>query len=356
MSSRQRASSPAPMFRTILACTAALGLAHPATARDELGQAHLSAGCGDRFDGPAEGAAGALKVTYHGVSTLMFSDDRNRLLIDGFFTRPNLLQLLLALTSNEDSVQAGLRSDQRPVRAVLVAHAHHDHAMDVAAVADLQRTSLVVGTTAVRRMALDQGVEEDRTCVPGPAPMIFGPFKVWAYQVPHGPTPWPLPQVLDHPLDRNLSRPSWFWHYKDDENLSYLIEHGGRRILVHPSAGQADLGGLAADTAFVGLAGVSRMADEARPYLAGVIGPETRTVVPIHWDRFTTSLGSELRPLPRLVDDVGEGLRRLCDFANTPDRRTVVLMQVNAELDLSRPTATGAGLHSPCPDTRPTPP
>lgn len=358
MTSRERAWSPAPTFRTaglILACTAALGLAQPANARDELGEAIVWSGCGDRFDGPAEAAAGALKVTYHGVSTLMFSDDRNRLLIDGFFTRPNLLELFLPLSSSEDSVQAGLRSDRRPVRAILVAHAHHDHGMDVAMVADLQRDSLIVGTTAVRRMALDQGVDEDRICVPGPAPMIFGPFKVWAYQVPHGPTPWPLPLLLDHPLDRDLSRPSWFWHYKDNENLSYVIEHGGQRILVHPSAGQADLSGLAAHTAFIGLAGVGRMDDEARPYLAGVIGPGTRTVIPIHWDRFTTRPGSELRPLPRPVDDVDEGLRRLCDFATEPNRRTVVLMQVNAELDLSQPTATRVGLHSPCTATRPAP-
>ncbi len=319
---------------------AALALASPGAAR-ELVDPHedVPPVCGEAFVGPAESASGPLTVTFHGVSTLMFSDDRNRLLIDGFFTRPSLRQLALSrLSSHSPSVEAGLGADPRPVRAVLVAHAHHDHAMDVGTVAALQTRAIVAGTASVRRLALGLDVAPERLCLAGEAPAVFGPFKVWAYEVEHGPSPWWLRRILDRPLTHDFGEPAWFGAYKDDSNLSFVIEHDGTRILIHPSAGVRDLGVAEADVVFVGLAGVAGLGDDARPYFDGLIGPDTHTIVPIHWDRFTSRPGAPLQQLPWFVDNIGEGLRRLCAFAaDAPARPDVVWMEARATLVLSRP-------------------
>lgn len=293
--------------------------------------------CADRFDTAPRPGAGPLTVTFHGVSTLMFSDGRDRLLIDGFFSRPALGQLLFApLVPDRDRVERGLGAGP-PVRAVLVAHAHHDHAMDVSTVAQFEPGAIIVGTPSVQRMVHDQGIAPQRSCVPDGAPFTFGAYRVWAVEAPHGPSPWPLPLILDHPLTRSLATPAWFGAYKDNRNLSFIIQHEGLRILVHPSAGRKDLRTRAVDVAFIGLARVGRLSGEdAEAYFSDVIGPRTHTVFPIHWDQFTTPPGTPLRPLPPPLDNVPEGLRRLCVFAaDHPRRPKVIRLQAGASVLLS---------------------
>src|SRR5690606_14670139 len=111
-----------------------------------------------------------LSITYYGTSTLMFSDGRSRLLIDGFFTRPSFGTLVTSrLTSASGAIDRGLGSRDLPIVAILVAHAHHDHAMDAAAIAHRETAAeaVVVGTPSVRRLVTDQGVESERACSPG---------------------------------------------------------------------------------------------------------------------------------------------------------------------------------------------
>lgn len=258
-----------------------------------------------------------LTITYYGVSTLMFSDGENRLLVDGFFSRPNLPRLLfLPIDADPRKVANGLGEQQAPVLAVLTAHAHHDHALDVAAVAAKERRAVVVGTRSVARLAQARKVSDDRVCVPfdGEA-MTFGPYKVTAHDVPHGPSVFFLRWILDHRLTRKLSGAAWFGSYKDDENLSYLVEYGGRKVLVHPSASKPTTP-IEAEIVFLGLGRVGRMSEsESRGYWDAVVQSQTTAVVPIHWDRFTTDLGEPLLDSPKLLDDVGEARKRVCAYA-----------------------------------------
>lgn len=300
---------------------------------------------------PDPGAAVApapaeLTVTYHGVSTLMFSDGHDRLLVDGFFSRPRTARmLLLPIDSDPGSVTAGLGPDVAPVRAILTAHAHHDHALDTAAIAGKQTLAVVVGTPSVARLVRARGVPSERVCVPAEdAPMVFGPYKVRAFYVRHGPSPFYLRWLLDHPLKRTLSGAAWFGSYKDDENLSYLIEHGDRRILVHPSAGPLPAT-VEASTVFLGMGRVGKMAaSDARDYWRATVGREATTVVPIHWDRFTTPLGHSLIPNPEPLDNVEEGRRRICRYA--AERPYIQVSRMESGSVLSFP-AGGAPRGSP---------
>jgi L-ascorbate metabolism protein UlaG (beta-lactamase superfamily) len=295
---------------------------------------------------PPDGVAAAidrrvspvLTVTYWGVSTLMFSDGRDRLLIDGFFSRPSVRTLLTSsLRSQPDRVAEGLGIGQPAVRAVLTAHAHHDHALDITTIAVREPAAVIVGTPSVARLATGQGVSPTRVCVPADGrAMVFGPFRVTAFHVPHGPSPFFLRWLLDHPLERDLPDGGWFWSFDDDRNLSYLIEHGGRRILVHPSSGTRDLSGLGADTVFLGVGRLGVMEEgEAQRYWDAIVGRETTTVVPIHWDQFTTRVGQPLRPTTRLLDNVGAGLGRVRTYASLSPALRVVMMDAGDALDIS---------------------
>lgn len=279
----------------------------------------------------ARAAQAPLTVTYFGTSTLLFNDGRDRILVDGFFSRPRLGTLLASMLVSDDvAIGQGLGVDRPLLRAVLVAHGHHDHAMDVAAIVRPRPDVAVVGTPAVERLVQSQGIGARQLCQGSErAPLVFGAFRVWAYKVEHGPSPAPLRWLLDRSPTADFSRPAGFAAYKDQDNLSFLIEHRGRRFLVHPSAGVRDLTALDAEVVFLGLAGVGKMSQpEATVYFRAVLGPRTSHVIPIHWDRFTTPLGEPLRPIPWPIDDVPRGFRLLCD--HTGGGRAPLLTRMDA--------------------------
>lgn len=286
---------------------------------------------------PVSPATADLTITFHGVSTLMFSDGESRLLVDGFFTRPHVPSLLFgAIDSVPGKVEEGLGKDPTPVLAILTAHAHHDHALDVAAIADRQKQAIVVGTPSVSRLVQARQVSPDRICVPEHQQRLrFGPYTVTPLYAPHGSTAFFLSWILDHRLNRDLPGPAWFGSYKDDKNLSYLIEYGGRRILVHPSAGKPSTM-VEAETVFLGLGRVGRLSkSEARAYWDAAVHNDARVVVPIHWDQFTTDLGKPLVDTTRLLDNVGKGRRRVCHYAKDRPRLSMVRLDAGEQLVLS---------------------
>lgn len=312
----------------------------PATAQNSArSAASEERGCGDMGQAAAPAGPEPLSITYFGTSTLMFSDGRSRLLFDGFFSRPRLRNPFAPLASLDSAVVAGLGDSELPIEAILVAHAHHDHAMDVAAVArrEVAAEAVVVGTPSVRRLATAQDVVAQRVCSPmDEENMVFGPFRVQAFRVRHGPAPWPLSWILDQPLSHDFAEPAWFGAYKDDENLSFLIEHGGHRILVHPSAGSRDssnpnaevrvLSQLNAQVVFLGMAQIGRMSSSrADEYFWNTLGPDAEMVVPIHWDTFMTPVETPLQPVPWPIDNIERGFERLCDYAARRIRPPVVL-------------------------------
>lgn len=266
-------------------------------------------------------APGPLTITYFGVSTLVFDDGRDRLVVDGFFTRPKVgATIALPIGPKMARINEGLGEGGTPIRAILVAHAHHDHGLDAPAIAVHHRAAtgaVVVGTPSMAKLARDRDVPAGRICVPADGKaFVFGPYRVTPYSVRHGPSHPALARILDHPLEATLKGPAWFGSYKDDKNLSFLVEHGGRRILVHPSAGTRDMTALKADTVFLGLGRVGKMSEAAaRAYWTALVAPETRLVVPVHWDQFTTRVGAPLQPSPDALDDVGQGFAFVCAFA-----------------------------------------
>jgi L-ascorbate metabolism protein UlaG (beta-lactamase superfamily) len=274
-------------------------------------------GCREAGLAPVASETGRpLTIQFFGVSTLLFDDGDHRLLIDGFFSRPETV--LGRLRSDQDLVARQL-GGETPLSALLVAHGHHDHALDLEAVAKAAQQAIIVGPPAVAKLALARGVSPDRVCMVGAGrskPMRYGSFRVTAFEVPHGDSPFYLRWLLDHPPGRAALDGDRFWRFKDNENRSYLVEHGELKILVHPSAGVADLSGQGAQVVFLGMGRLGvRSPSRARSYLTNVLGSHPQVVVPVHWDRFDRPLGARLEYPPRLVDDVPRGFRRLCAYA-----------------------------------------
>ena len=264
-----------------------------------------------------------LTITYFGVSTLLLSAGEDQILVDGFFTRPDLTRTILGAIGPDDELIDKRLRDAGVVRlrAVLVAHAHHDHALDAASIAVMTETpkghrlksdAVVVGDASTARLVRANGVSDARSPIARDgSEFVFGPFKVKAFKVDHGPAWAPLHWLLASDMPTRRKLPAWFGTLKDRENYSYLITYGDRRILVHPSAGQrARIDGRApplpaAELVFLGVGGlgVKKEADYARDYwIHAQAETGARTFVPIHWDRFTEPLEAGLRDSPLPLD------------------------------------------------------
>lgn len=246
-----------------------------------------------------------LTVTFLGVSTLLVRDGTTALMIDGFFSRPGLVDTaFLPLAPDAGRIAAALaKAGVERLDAVVAVHSHYDHAMDSPEVA--RRTgAIVVGSTSTANIARGQGLPEDRLrVVRGGESLRFGEFVVTMLPSRH----FPHGQAMGE-IDQPLVPPARVAEWREGGSFAVLIERGPKTLLVNGSAGWQDgaLAGRRADVVYLGV-GLLGSKDEA--YRDGywndvVAATGARRVVPIHWDDFTRGLDEPLVALPFLLDDL----------------------------------------------------
>lgn len=249
-----------------------------------------------------------LSAQFFGVSTVSVSDGKHTLMTDGFFSRPDQLRLLLGVSPNESRINKALAAGNiTSVDALLVAHSHHDHAMDAGVVA-LKTGAVVIGTGSVANIAVGSGLPASRTKpVAGGEIIEVGKFKVYVISSPHSANP-----VFAGEITSPLYTPAGIARYKEGGNFSYLIEHPQGRILVHASANYRPgmYSGMRADVVFLGVGLLGKQSDAfIRDYWREVVQTTgAKVVVPVHWDDFAISLDKPLQPTGRLFDKVREAL------------------------------------------------
>jgi L-ascorbate metabolism protein UlaG (beta-lactamase superfamily) len=273
----------------------------------------------DRFDVPV--AVGGFGVTFLGVSSLLFADDRSAVLTDGYFSRPSLLEVgLRRVAPDQDRIDRALtRAGIEQLEVVAPVHTHIDHALDSAVVAE--RTGAVVaGGESAANVARGHGLTEERIRVVTPGePETFGGFRLTWVVSGHCP-PDRYPGTITEPVVPPVRASA----YRCGEAWSILLEHdSGRTALVQGSAGfvRGSLDGHRADVAYLGV-GQLGLQDEdyLRTYWAETVETvRARRVVLIHWDDFFRPLDQPLRALPYAGDDLDVTMRVLADLAARQD-------------------------------------
>lgn len=224
----------------------------------------------------------SLHFRWLGVSGVELTCAGEVLVIDPFLTRFSLGGFLRPLHSD----RGGLAHHLPRADAILVSHPHWDHLFDVPALI-AQTGSPAYGSrnTELLLRAAGTPVERCRRIAAGER-LVLGPFQVTVLPAEHvtilGRVP--LPGRLRAPV----APPRRPWHYKMDEDFSFLIEAGGVRWLYWGGV----LPGLAppADVLFVQPFG----APERFAPLMEAVAP--RWVIPIHWDDFLQPLTEPPRP------------------------------------------------------------
>lgn len=278
------------------------------------------------LSGAGQALAEPLQAQFMGVSTVQVTDGETSLMTDGFFSRPSVFSLISLIKPNEARIDKALATGKIGKQAaLLVAHAHHDHAMDVGPVAR-KTGALVVGTPSVAEIALGAGLTAAQTrTVTGGEVLRFGRFEVDVISSPHSPDPL-FPGEIEAPL----KTPTTINRYKEGGNLSFLLRHDRGHVLVHGSANYAPgmYAGKHADVVFLGVGLLGKQSDAfIKAYWHEVVQVTgAKVVVPVHWDDFTRSLDDPLKQTAWPLDQVPAALRAIQALA-TADGVEVKMLQ-----------------------------
>lgn len=255
-------------------------------------------------DEPGPDASRSLRVTYLGVTTMLFDDGETAFLTDGFFSRPGFRRVATSsLTPDVDGIGRVLeRIGVEELAAVVPLHAHFDHAMDAPTVAELTGAR-VIGSESVTNIARGHLLPEDRIqLIEDGETVELGQFRLRFIESVHAPGDRAA-GIIKEPL----TTPAHATAYRTGTVYSLLVEHQDRRILVNSSAGflPGKLAGHQADVVYLGIGDLG-FQDEAyrQAYWDEVVAAVgAKRVVLTHWDDLFEPLGERLKPAPRLYQD-----------------------------------------------------
>ncbi|MDX1516646.1 MAG: hypothetical protein R3288_07395 [Woeseiaceae bacterium] len=300
----------------LAAAAAALALILSLLWRDRPALADITIADVPAFDGDED----AVTATWFGVTTLLIDDGETQILIDGFISRPTLLDVLMRRDVTSDAATINFFLNEYRVRrlaAVIPIHSHFDHAMDIGAIANRSSAS-ILGSATSANIARGVGVPEDQiVVVQDGAEYTFGAFTVRFIESVHAPVGWggsvPLPGTIDEPLPM----PAPITAFREGGSYAVLVKHDQGTALIQGSAGISAnaLDGVTANTV---LLGVGLLEGLGRDYMENywrttVTSTGADMVIPVHFDDYTQRFGDVVL-LPRFLDNFADTASALLEF------------------------------------------
>lgn len=255
-----------------------------------------------------------VKATFLGNTTILISDGKTNLLVDGFLSRPSALKTLFGFIAPEPKVIsrelafAGITK----LDAVLVGHAHHDHALDAPEVSRQMHDAPVMGSKSYSFIHEGAGGKMDKDhliIVPRDGNCRhFGDFTVTFLRSEHVSSHTFPQRVVEGEITKPLKTPARFSRFNCGEVYVIHIAHPDGTVVVTTTAGAraGQLKGMKADVVFLGVGLLAKETkDKQDSYWQETVGTvHPHTVIPVHWDAFTRKLSNGLKPTPCFADNV----------------------------------------------------
>jgi L-ascorbate metabolism protein UlaG (beta-lactamase superfamily) len=167
------------------------------------------------------------------------------------------------------------------------------------------------GSSSTLNIARGAGLPENamEQYQPG-KPLHFGKFTVTILNSKHTPALKILGAKDDvgENITSPLHQPAKLKEYKEGGAYDILIQHGKHSILIKASTNfiPEALDSVHADVLFLGVATLSKQDTvfQNNYYAQTVSKVHPQILIPIHWDNFFTPLSNNLKPYPKLADNV----------------------------------------------------
>lgn len=278
-----------------------------------------------------------VKTTFFGTSSLLFDDGRTQILIDGFFSRPNTLQVAFGkIKTNTKRVEMTLaKANINRLKGVFVCHSHYDHVLDAPFIA--QKTNAILyGSNSTIQTGIGSSLQPENMHEFKPDETIeIGDFTIKILASKHTPPFKVLGKTnatdLNHPnIDKPLAQPTKVDNYIEGGTFDFYITHHGKNILVKASTNFIPnaLDTYPCDALFLGCAMLGKFDStfQNNYYKHTVKATNAKLVVPIHWDNFMRPLTKPMQALPKMVDNVENGLGFLIERTKK-EQKKIQLMQ-----------------------------
>jgi len=277
-------------------------------------------------------AADNVTVTWLGVTTLLFDDGETQILIDGFFSRPSLGDIVLGRPVANDAATINYALNEygmRRLAAIIPTHSHFDHAMDVGSIANRSSAS-ILGSASTIAIARGAGVPEDQiTLVSDGERYAFGRFDITMLPSPHAPIGWRAAVPFSGHIEAPLKMPQPVSAFREGGSYTIVVAHPQGTAVVQGSAGFPDnsLEGVPADVVLLGIGGLETL---GRDYVAQywqtlVTATGAHSIYPIHFDDFTRPFG-EIVAAPRFLGDLEATTRLFTELRDRWDTNTKLIL------------------------------
>lgn len=239
-------------------------------------------------------ATDSLRLTWLGTACFLVESASTTLLIDPFLSRPGLWTTLSAPLVPDERVLALWANVLPRPDALLVGHAHHDHALDAAPLARRLRTPLLASPGALR-LARVQGLPQNLAePVHGGLRRTIGDLEItW---VPSAHAPLTTQRFVGGSVAPDPRPPLRLRDWRNDEVHGLRIRWRGRTI---HHGGSAEVVGQAGEWAPTDVLLFCMAGWTAAPGLLErirtILSP--RVLIPMHHDDFFRPLARGYRPL-----------------------------------------------------------
>lgn len=294
----------------------------------------------DGVNRPANSSS--VRMLFLGTSSMAWTDEQSTWLVDGFFSRQSIEQVMLTRLKVDESQVKAVASEMfkrlnmpEVLSGIVVAHSHYDHSMDAPFLA-MQYGGRMVGSESTWQIAKGQDFPALQMDIQARQGQVsLGNFDIRLLESAHAPTGF-----TGGFNAKPVYLPAHALQFKEGVSYSFVVSHpavgSAPFALIQPSAGfiAGQNKGVTVDTVFLGTGGLGKLSDQ---YIADywqemVLNTQAKHVYLIHWDDFTVPLMKDgntlpLKSMPVLLDDFPKTLKLLKMFS---ERDEVSLYVLNA--------------------------
>ena len=258
---------------------------------------------------PAPGGglpADQLEVTWLGTAGVALEFGGQRLLMDPYFSRPGPWPTIARRLIPDEAAILG--HAPAGVDYIICTHSHHDHILDVPALARLSGAQ-VVGSTSSCNYCRGAGLPESQlTEVRAPASLELGPFQVTLLPSRHSDPPLGIPAAMGQ-IPAGAMAPLGALQFRNDQTAAVRVEvQPSRRAeplrLMHLGSASflpETLLGPPCDLLMVAIVGHHRTPGFTARVLSNL---RPRVVIPIHFDNFLLPMEHGLHVLNKAKLDL----------------------------------------------------